>query len=482
MDKKSDKRGVSGARREFLLAGTVGATALAGSSMSMAQNPKASSKPNHHDVIVIGGGFAGVAAARDASWRGRNTLLLEARSRLGGRTFTSSFGGHDDVEMGGAWLGWSQPHVWSEITRYQMPIKESASSAATKAVWMDGGTRVLGEMSEYGGHFESAVGKFFAPAREAFPRPFDPLFSQSLAHLDKVSAAEAIAALKLTPLERTLVTSFAAINGHSSPDRSSYLDQLRWFGLGDFDLANLWDNLGRYKIAGGTKRLIDAMSADSRSDVKLNSPVTSVVQGRDVVTVTTRRGEVHTAQAVVVAVPLNCLADIDFSPALSKGKMTVSQNRHTGSGTKLYARIKKGQPIVMGHGSADMPLCFLWTEYDDPDSQIMVGFGASPDLLDVNDDDAVAAAVQQYLPDAQLTESFGYDWNLDPYAKGTWCMYPPGVLTHHLKELQRPEGRVFFAGSDIANGWRGFIDGAVESGLQVSAAVDQALAGSQWEA
>ncbi len=46
-------------------------------------------------------------------------------------------------------------------------------------------------------------------------------------------------------------------------------------------------------------------------------------------------------------------------------------------------------------------------------------------------------------------------------------MYPPNVLTQDFAELQRAEGNVFFAGADIADGWRGFIDGAVESGLHV---------------
>ena len=67
-----------------------------------------------NDVIVIGGGFAGVSAARDLSWRGKNTLLLEAKSRLGGRTWTTEFSDHD-IEVGGTWIGWSQPHVWAEM-------------------------------------------------------------------------------------------------------------------------------------------------------------------------------------------------------------------------------------------------------------------------------------------------------------------------------------------------------------------------------
>jgi hypothetical protein len=43
-----------------------------------------------------------------------------------------------------------------------------------------------------------------------------------------------------------------------------------------------------------------------------------------------------------------------------------------------------------------------------------------------------------------------------------------GQLTQALAELQRPEGRVALAGSDYANGWAGFIDGAIESGLRAA--------------
>ena len=47
--------------------------------------------PNFFDTIVVGGGFAGVTAARDVSRAGYKTLLLDARTRLGGRTFTTDF-------------------------------------------------------------------------------------------------------------------------------------------------------------------------------------------------------------------------------------------------------------------------------------------------------------------------------------------------------------------------------------------------------
>jgi monoamine oxidase len=219
------------------------------------------------------------------------------------------------------------------------------------------------------------------------------------------------------------------------------------------------------------------MQADSRAVLKLETPVAAVSQQEGgAVTVVTRDGTKFTARAVVVAVPLNCVVDIDFSPALSAIKQRVSRARHTGSGTKVYARIRTASPTFLGHGTYDMPLNFLWTEYDDRGSQLLVGFGPSPQLLDIADERAVREAVRAFVPGAELLEFFGHDWNSDPWSRGTWCMYRPGVLTGDLRELQRSEGNVHFCGSDIANGWRGFIDGAIESGLRVGRDVADRLA------
>jgi Flavin containing amine oxidoreductase len=56
------------------------------------------------------------------------------------------------------------------------------------------------------------------------------------------------------------------------------------------------------------------------------------------------------------------------------------------------------------------------------------------------------------------------------FSQGTWAIHRPGWYGEHHAAMRRPEGRVLLAGSDIANGWAGFIDGAIESGLTVGAA------------
>jgi monoamine oxidase len=89
-----------------------------------------------YDVIVVGAGYCGLTGARDAALSGVSyglimytatanrsvglkVLLLEARDRIGGRSWSSNIEGYP-FEMGGTWVSWGQPHVWREISRYDM--------------------------------------------------------------------------------------------------------------------------------------------------------------------------------------------------------------------------------------------------------------------------------------------------------------------------------------------------------------------------
>ena len=429
-----------------------------------------------YDVIVVGAGFAGLTASRDLSKNDHNVLMLDARGRIGGRTFTTQFADHQ-TDMGGTWFGSGQPSLWAEKMRYDLEVEESAAAASEEIIWFEKGKPVTGTPDDYWGMMVPAYDQFYAPSRAQYPHPFDPLKVADTDQLDQKSAGEVIDSLDLNPLQKELFHAFACINGHSNSYNSSYLDQLRWVALGGHDKWVMWDNISRFKFKGGTKVLADKIQADNRATTKLGSAAVKVSQRDGVVTVTTNRKEQFKAKQVVMAVPLNTCKDIEFSPALSAIKTSAFNEGHTGSGTKIYAKVKGKFPKFFGNGTQDMPLCFLWTEYDSPDEadQVLCGFGASPDLLDINNPDAVEAAVKQYLPTAEVLETFGYDWNLDPWSKGTWCMYPKGMLTTALAELQRPEGNIHFANADIADGWRGFIDGAIESGAQVAQSIHTKL-------
>lgn len=79
--------------------------------------------------------------------------------------------------------------------------------------------------------------------------------------------------------------------------------------------------------------------------------------------------------------------------------------------------------------------------------------------------------------DSEIEGYVTTDWTNDPYARGTWSCWGPMQMKKYLKELQEDldGGRVCMANSDWAEGWRGFIDGAIERGGVAARTVKQRL-------
>ncbi|ERI50776.1 hypothetical protein N878_07885 [Pseudomonas sp. EGD-AK9] len=333
--------------------------------------------------------------------------------------------------------------------------------------------------------FGAACNEYYKEAQSIYPRPFDPFFAEkTLRQMDGLSAAEYLEKLSLSQEQKDMMDSWLSGNGHNYPETIAYSEIMRWFALSNFNMPTMFDAIARYKIKSGTRSLLDAMIADSNSEVRLSTPVIKVKQERDKVAVTTEDG-VITASAVVVAVPMNTLRDIEYTPRLSAAKLDISAQGHAGVGVKGYIRVKQNIGNIMTYAPArnDLtPFTSVFTDRVDENGTLLIGFAPDPKLIDINDNKAVEQALQPLLPGVEVTSSYGYDWNLDPFSKGTWCTYRPGQTTRYLTELQKSEGRLFFTGSDMANGWRGFIDGAIESGREVGYQVANYLKGDDGNA
>ena len=124
----------------------------------------------------------------------------------------------------------------------------------------------------------------------------------------------------------------------------------------------------------------------------------------------------------------------------------------------------------------DTKIKWLATEYSLSQGDLLVGFGTSPQELDVTDPAAVADAVHEFLPEAEVVATDAHDWNTDELSQGTWMAYRPGQVMRYASSLQRPDGRLAFAGSDLASGWAGWIEGAVESGQRAGRAANESPA------
>jgi monoamine oxidase len=472
-------------RRRFMQSAGIGAlaagglahgkTALGAQEVPEPKQPRAGGDPStDYDAVVIGAGFAGVTAARELGANGLRILLLEARPRIGGRTFTSEIAGHA-VELGGAFFHWTQPHAWTELVRYGLEIEEPERTEPVRSAWVSGGELKQGGENDIPLLAFPAAGAFFFDAMQLLPRPHDPLFVPAIAEAERQTVRDRLDGLKLPDDQRDILDAVLSTSCHGSLAEASVVEMLRWYTLPGSSMQNMIDAVGRYTLRGGTRTLIERMLADAKAEVRLATPVKSIQQRDGQAVVTTEGNETVSAGAVVVTVPLKTLGAIEFSPPLSPGKRAIASEGHAGSGVKLHIKVSGKLGTFTGLAPWPAPLTSLSTEYTDADGTVLTAFGGSGELLDINDDKAIQEAVRRMLPEAEVLWAAGYDWNVDPYSRGTWCVFGPGQLTRYLRELQRPEGRVFYAGGDNANGWRGFIDGAIEGGLRAAREVRQLL-------
>ena len=422
----------------------------------------------HYDAIVIGAGFAGLTAARELSRAGRRVLVLEARERIGGRTWLDERMGMD-LELGGTWVHWTQPHVWSELARYGLGL--APSPEPQNASWWNGTQTVHGSPAELLELLDQPNELLTARAREVFPQPFAPLESALLSAFDSVSLLDEIRMLPIRDDQRSLLESFWTLNFNGRLDDAAFTQALRWVALTNGDWKVNFEACATYKIAGGTRALAEAMWADGAADIGFGADVRSIVTADAHVTVRTAAGDSYDADDVVLAIPLQTIDRIAIEPLPPQAVTDAVERGQLGLGTKIWFTIDGEHPPFVAMGAADWPLNFFQSEYVHDGKTFVIGFGRDATAIDPTDIGAVQDALTRLLPGLTVVESAGHDWVSDVYAQETWPMHRTGFLTSSLAELQRPFGRIRLAGSDLADGWGGFIDGAIESGLKVARSI-----------
>ena len=426
------------------------------------------------DVLVIGGGFAGITAARDLQKRGLNVLVLEARDRLGGRTWSTDRNGFH-VELGGTWIHWTQPFVWAEKERYGLEIQETPGCVAERvAIKVDGRVQELRE--DQLGEFISGFEQFFAEAQQVWERPYDSHYNwPAIEQRDSLSVADRLASLDLTPLQRTSIGGFLEILSMNQPQNASYLEMMRCWSLTGWNYSLFNDSAARYKLKRGTGALVQAMVSDGGFNVMLDTCVASVQQTAEGVSVMTAAGEQVTARRAVVTVPLNVLHNVTFDPPLKPVKEAASKLKHVGGGAKLFFEVEGDPGALMTLArSTDSPLIGSFTYQRSEQHSLFAGFSLEPDALDKSVADW-QPVLEEFVPGIRLLSTFGHDWGNDALSQGSWCTYRPGTFVRFADELPKHDNNLFFASGDHGEGWRGFIEGAIASGSKTAVAVAASL-------
>jgi monoamine oxidase len=426
------------------------------------------------DVVVVGGGFAGLTAARDLGATGRSVIVLEARDRLGGRTWFRELGETGvEVELGGTWF-WrdAHPHLAAEIARYGLAVAEFP--AQDSFVWIAGDDRVEGPA------VPEAIAGAMAPMRAAFDEAMRRIGGArdggdlgALTDLD-VPATAWLERVGAPPGALAFVLAFTSMMGGADPSRVSMLSILLDAAESGYRIENVFGERIGETLERGTRSLVEAIAADADADVRLGTAVTRVTadasapgEAGDAVVVELSGGGAVRAETGVIALPLNVWSDLAFGRPLSGPKQRLARTGHVGMSTKVLA-IVEGVPagfLGVGWPSAVQGVI---AGAEAPGGGRLVTAFSGVGAIDPTDPDQVGAALRAYLPGCEVTSSDGHDWVADPFSKGAWWAPPAGWYAEDLDGLRSPEGRLAFAGSDIAAEGAGWIEGAIASGHEAA--------------
>lgn len=474
MEMRDDRSARRLSRRTLLFAG--GATLAAAGATTAARgtgSARAATGPvagaAAYDAIVVGAGFAGAIAARELRAKGLSTLILEARDRIGGRTWTETFEG-EVVELGAQFVDSSMSLVTAELGRYGIPTVAGVPFDNAIVSTADGFSTM--SVEDFAGQQGALLGRLFEGSTEYFPRPHSPLYREDLiSGLDMVSLRDRLNQLNLTDAEERLISGMTAGQSGGSSTYGALTALAQWWALVGWN-AESWYKAQSQRIETGMLSLQQAILAEAGADLTLNAPVRSITDTGGQVLVTTTAGVEYSARTVVVAVPVNMWHTIRFSPRLPSVHRTAgSQGVGVPNVRKMWLRVRGVTDSVLVNGAENDTFMTVMSHSRIGDDQVMMALNSLP-ALDVTNPAAVESALRAVLPTAQLIGHRAHDWGTDPHSQGAWALRRPGQLTAQLPAIQQPHGRIAFATSDIASGWVGFVEGAVESGLRAS---DQAF-------
>ena len=432
------------------------------------------------DVVVVGAGLAGLASARDLVARGRSVVVLEARDRVGGRTLNHTFDDGLSVELGGQWVGPAQDRILALADELEVGLYPSFAGGES-LILLDGQIR---RFDDYGVSVpadarEELEGSLASLDEMAAAVPLDePWTAPDAERWDRMTFETWIDALTTDETKAFMRTLTSAVFAAEAWDISML--HFLWLihtGGGLEPIIATEGGAQDSRIMGGSQVLSVRLAERLGDALRLNAPVREVVQTEaDVDTISD--GHRIGSDRVIVAVPPALAARIAYAPPLPALRDQLTQKVPMGSVVKCVAVYD--EPFWRDDGLDGLAL--------DPDGLVLEMHDGSPDPADVGVLIAFAEGRggrrMSELPERDRTEIFletferffgpraaepihivEKDWSADPWSRGCYGGHlGPGVWTQFGPALRRPCGRIHWAGTETADRWSGYMDGAVRSG------------------
>ena len=445
------------------------------------------------DVVVVGAGMAGLAAATELQRRDASFVVLEARDRVGGRLESVEIEPGRWIDVGGQWVGPTQDRLYALAREHGAAIFPTWT-AGENVVEMDGRlTRYRGTIPRLRPHVLADVQQAIMRIdRMAAKVPLEaPWTAPKAEQWDSQTTWSWMRRNMVTRGGRKLLEIGVKAVWAAMPADVSFLHLLFYVAsAGKMDL--LLDTEGgaqQDRFVEGTGTLAGRVAATLGDRVLLSAPVRRIEWSADGARVTGDGVDVR-AGKVIVAIPPTLAGRIAYDPPLPGYRDQLTQRVPMGAVIKCFAIYD--EPFWRADGfsgsavSAEGPLT-LTVDNSSPEGRpgILVGFlegRAARELGRVDEAqrrEAVLANLGRLFgPRASRPERYlDKSWADEEWSRGCYEGYtPPGVLTAFGPALREPIGPLHWAGTETATVWNGYIDGALQSGER---AAREALADAQ---
>jgi monoamine oxidase len=400
------------------------------------------------DVVIMGAGFAGLTAARELAQQGRDVIVLEGRDRVGGRSCTATIAGVP-VDLGGTFVGPTQDEVLKLAADLGCQTVPTYDDGDNLIRWRGRSRAYRGTIPKLSprellnlGRVRWQLARLTRRVSLQEPWTSDPA-------LDAVTLADWLRSIRASSSSRDLMAIVSRVTWGCEPDEVSLLHAVRYVkAAGGMD--RMLDTRGgaqQDRFPGGTQQIALRMADGLGPRVRLGAVVRRVEWRDDGVAVAFDGGQVA-ARFAIVAVPF-WRANGQSGQALSdQGPVFITFDV---------------SPSAAGPG-------------------ILLGFTDSRtfDPLPAHERrEAALACFADIFGDEALDpiDYMDHCWGLEPFAPGgPTAAVPPGSWTRYGPCLRQPVGPVHWAGTETADEWTGFLDGAVRSGRRAAAEVSARLA------
>jgi monoamine oxidase len=394
-------------------------------------------------AAILGAGLAGLSAADALVARGWTAEVVEARDRVGGRTWSRRLVNGATIEMGAEFILAGNTEVRALAARLGLELVEK-------------GMR-YGDREPRGG---------IGTTREALADAVRQA-DRALSGLEgRPSVRELLDSLPIDAGAREAILARAETSSASSADE-----------IPGADLAGLAhiDTEPAPSVAGGNQRLSLGLARSLGDAVRLGDPAVAVECGGSGVRVETRGGHVARADAVILAVPASVTATIEFRPVLPQAKREALAGVRYGHAAKLFVPLAEPAPPSAVLNVPERYWCWTATgECGEPVPVVSCFAGSPAGLAGLRVADGPQhwlASLAAFRPDLALEPDGAVlsTWDDDPWVGAAYSISPDPAAA---AALAAPLPPLFFAGEHTAGPFSGLMEGAIRSGRR---AADEAI-------